>query len=223
MKRLIQVSTLAAAAVMLLTTASFAQGPGGPGGGFQPSPQMQAAFAKWRTWQQNHKNVQSLQRTLRGLQDLENDPSTKLNKSQSAKVLAVINKWKGKPTVTDAQAHTINAQLTASLSTAQLQKLAAGMANGRRGFGGGGPGGPGGGGGRPGGFGGGGGRPGGFGGGGGRPGGFGGGGGRPGGNFQMPAPHDYNPLNASTLPFPPMRDRASQRMSAFIAALKATK
>src|SRR5579862_886616 len=210
MKRLIQTSTLAAAAVMLLTSVAFAQGPGGPGG-FQPSPQMQAQFQKWRTWQQNHKNVQSLQRTLRGLMDLEQDPQNKLNKSQATKVLAVITKWKSKPSVTDAQAHTINQQLTASLSTGQLQKLAAGMTGGRRGgFGGGG-----GGGGRPGGFGGG---------GGGRPGGFGGGGGgRPGGNFTMPAPHDYNPLNASTLPFKPMQARSAQRMNDFITALKATK
>ncbi|HEX5322695.1 MAG TPA: hypothetical protein VFW40_02835 [Capsulimonadaceae bacterium] len=209
MRRLIQTTALAALAAMLLASAAFAQGPGGPGG-FQPSPQMQAQFQKWRAWQQNHKNVSSLQRTLRGLMDLEQDPSTKLNKAQAGKVLTVISKWKNKPTITDAQAHTINQQLTASLTTAQLQKLAAGMTGGRGrgGFGGGG-------GGRPGGFGGG---------GGGRRGGFGGGGGgRPGGNFQMPAPHDYNPLNANTLPFPPMRQRAADRMNAFISALKATR
>jgi hypothetical protein len=39
----------------------------------------------------------------------------------------------------------------------------------------------------------------------------------------MPTPHDYNPLNPATLPFPPMRDRFKTREDSLIAALKATK
>lgn len=190
------------AAVALLSATAFAQGPGGPGG-FQPSPQMRAQFQAWRSWRDNHKNVVALQQTLRGLQEIEQDPSTRLNKVQAHKVLAVLVKWKDKPAIKDAQARIVSQQLTAPLNVTQLQKLAAAMQ--RRGFGGG-PGGP-----RPGGM------------GGPRPGGFGGpGGGRPGG-FTLQAPHDYNPLNPNTLPFPPMRVRAAQNMSQLIAALKATK
>jgi hypothetical protein len=158
---------------------------------------------------------------MRGLADLESGTS-KLNAKQAKAVLAVITVWKSKPVMLDPQAAKVNAQLLSYLTPAQKTAVTA-----RRGPGGGGPGGPGGGrpGGGPGGPGGG--RPGRFGGGpgGGRPGGFGGGpGGRPGGpgGFTMPAPKDYNPINPSTLPFPPMRQRMQDRETALIAALKAT-
>lgn len=198
MRRIIETAAIFAA-VALLAPAAFAQGPGG----FQPSPQMRAQFQAWRTWRDSHKNVVALGQTLRGLQEIEQDPATRLNRAQAHKVLAVIEKWKNRPAIKDAQARIVSEQLTAPLSVPQLQKLASAMQ--RRGFGGG----PGGG------------RPGGFGGPGGpRPGGF--GAGRPGG-FSMPAPHDYNPLNPNTLPFPPMRVRAAQNMAQLIAELKATK
>lgn len=193
----------------LLAPAALAQGPGGGGGGFQPSPEMMAKFKAWRTWRTSHPHVQSLQQTFRGLSEIEKDPRTKLNGAQAKTVLAVLNKWKAKPTLTDAQALTVTKQLTAPLTVPQLKKLAMSSQGGGRGGGGGRPGGGGGFGGRPGG---------GFGGGGGRGPGGGGPGGRPGG-FTMPSPKDYNPLNPSTLPFERMRPRVQQQMKELTSAL----
>lgn len=208
MTRLIQMTTLALAATTLLGAAAFAQGPGGPGGpggpsGFQPSPQMRAQFQAWRAWRDKHPSVMALGQTLRGLEEIEQDPSSRLNKAQAKTVLAVLKKWKDKPSVTDAEAQTISKELITPLNAPQKANLANAMQ--RRGFGGG----PGGGVRR------------GFGGPGNRPGGFGGPGGRPG--MAMQPPHGFNPLNPRTLPFPPMRDRAAQAMSQFIGELKATK
>jgi hypothetical protein len=164
-----------------------------------------------RAWNQAHPNIGAVNRTIRGLAALESSPA-KLNPKQASKVLAVILRWEPKPVMTDAQAAMVNARLLSFLNPAQKAQVTVR----RGGFGGGG---------RPGGFGGGPGGP------GGRPGGFGGGpggpGGRPGGfggpsGFKMPAPHDYNPLNPSTLPFPPMRSRAQAREDGLIAALKST-
>lgn len=206
MNQMVRGMALTAVALGVLATGVLAQ-PGGGGG--QMTPQMRAQMQKWQRWNEKHKNVQALQRTLRGIDELERDPATRLNKAQARQALAVLNKWRTKPVMTDAQAKAVNQQLTASLTTAQIKKLA--TAGGRRGgFGGGGGGGrrPGGGGG---GFGGGGGgmRP-----GGGRPGGAGG----PG---AIPAPKEYNPLNPNTLPFAGMRPRAQQRMKQLTASLQA--
>lgn len=197
------------AALFVLTTTAQAQGPGG--GGFQIPPAMQAKFKAWQHWRDSHKNVTSLQRTLGALGDMERDPRTKLTKPQAQKALAVIKKWQSKPALTDAQALQVNKQLTAPLSLAQIKKIAMASQGRRGGFGGGGGGrGPGGGGGgRPGG---------GF--GGGRPG---GGGGRPPMDPNaFPAPKDYNPLNANTLPFARQRPRAKQRMAQLMAVLAAS-
>ena len=217
-------------AAATLAGSAQAQGPGfgGPGGpgGFQMPPAMMAKFQAWRQWGTAHPNVMSLQRTLGAMADLEQDPRMKLTRPQAHAVLAVINRWKGKPALSDAQARQVSAQITAPLNPAQVQAIA--MAS--RGRGGRGPGGGGGfGGGRPGGPGGG--RPGGF--GGGRPGGPGGfGGGRPGGPSgggprfdpaSFPAPRDYNPLNPATNPRVRARDRAQQHMSQLMAALAGTK
>lgn len=189
------------AAVFLCSATAQAQGPGGGGpGGFQMPPAMQAKFKAWQHWRDSHKNVSSLQRTLGALNDMEQDPRTKLTKPQAQKVLAVIKKWQSKPALTDAQALQVNKQLTAPLSLAQIKKIAM-ASQGRRG----------------GGFGGGGGRPGG---GGGRPG---GGGGRPPMDPNaFPAPKDYNPLNPNTLPFARQRPRAKQRMGQLMAVLAAS-
>lgn len=209
-------SRIFAAALLTVTLApaALAQFPGGggpPGGG--PPPEIMAKFKAWQTWRTNHPHVQSLQQTFRGLSEIERDPRTKLNGAQAKTVLAVLNKWKAKPTLTDAQALTVTKQLTAPLTVPQLKKLAMVPSGGRGGRGGGG-------------FGGGGGRPGGgggFGGGGGRgPGGGGPGGGRPGG-FTMPSPKDYNPLNPSTLPFERMRPRVQQQMKELTSALMSAK
>ena len=192
---------------LLLAAAAHAQAPGGPGG-FQPSPQMMAKFQAWQRWRDSHKNITALQQTLRGMQEMQQDPRTQLTRAQASKILPVLTKWRNKPVMSDAQARQVNQQITAPLSVPQLKKLASVSA--QRG-------------GRPGGFGGGfgGGRPGGGPGGPGgpRPGGF--GGGRPGGpgGFTMPDPHDYNPLNPNTLPFQRMRPRAQQQIDGLIASL----
>ena len=186
------------AAVFLLTASVQAQGPGGfpggPGGAPLP-PAVMAKMQAWRSWRDTHKNVVSLQRTLGAITDMEQDPQTKLTKPQARAVLAVIKKWQGKPSLTDAQARVVNTQITTPLTLIQIKKIAM-AAQHRGGFGGGG---------RPGG---------GFGGpGGGRPGGGPGGpGGRPAFDpASMPAPRDYNPLNPDTQPMVRARERGKQR------------
>jgi hypothetical protein len=128
------------AAMVLLTASANAQAPGG--GRPQLPPAMQA---KLKAWRDSHKNVQALQRSIRMMEGMEQDPKTKLNKSQAHTVLAVINKWQSKPALTDAQAKLVNTQITAPLTISQLKMIVASMQAGR----GGGFGGPGGG--RPGG------------------------------------------------------------------------
>ncbi len=180
------------AALTLLTAGAYAQGPGSGGpGGFQPTPQMMAQMQAWRKWRDNHKNVVSVQQTVGAIQRMEQDPKTRLNKTQAHTVLAVLGKWRSKPVMTDTQARQVNQQLTASLTIPQLKALAADMSHRGRGPGGGRPGG----------------------------GGFRGG---PGGSA-MSAPHDYNPLNPDTSPFPPMRQRAKQRLNDLMTTLKQTK
>ncbi|BDI29766.1 hypothetical protein CCAX7_18170 [Capsulimonas corticalis] len=213
------------AALLALSTGAFAQGPGfggppppggfgGPGGGgFQMPPEARAKMQAWRKWRDSHKNVSSVQRSVRAISALEQDPRTKLTKPQARAILGVLKAWRNRPVMTDAQARQVNQQITAPLSIPQLKKLATLSAD-RRGGPGGGPGG------RPGGgFGGGG-----F--GGGRPGGGPGGGpgGRPGGfdPSKISAPHDYNPLNPSTLPFERQRGRAQQELDQLVATLSAT-
>lgn len=209
--------TIAVVGLLLVSaTTAFAQGPPPGMGGFQPSPEMRKKFEAWQNWRKSHKNINAVQQTLRGIEELQQDPSTRLTKPQAAKVVSILRKWRNKPIMTDEQARGVNRDITASLSLVQIKKLAAIAAErgGRGGFGGGG--------GRPGGgFGGGGGRPGGgF--GGGRPGGAPGGPGGPGG-FQMPEPKDYNPLNPDTLPFERMRGRSKERLNALTSELAKTK
>jgi uncharacterized membrane protein YgcG len=188
--------TIAVVGLLLVSaTTAFAQGPPGMGG-FQPSPEMRKKFEAWQNWRNSHKNINAVQQTLRGIEELQQDPSTRLTKPQAAKVVNILRKWRNKPVMTDDQARGVNRDLTASLSPAQGKKLASITAN-RGGFGGGG--------GRPGG---------GF--GGGRP------GGGPGG-FQMPDPKDYNPLNPDTLPFERMRGRSKERLDALTSDLAKTK
>lgn len=190
-----------AAAALLIGVSAHAQWPGGfggpgggPGFGGPPMPPaMQAKMKAWDTWRGTHPNIAALQRTLGGVTRLASDPQTHLTKPQAKAMLAVMNKWQAKPTVSDAQAKQINAQILASLTAAQRQTVAQ----------------PG----RPGGFGGG--RPGGGGGfGGGRP----GGGFDP---ATFPSPREYNPLNPATQPMERSRDRAEKQHARLMTALKA--
>ena len=206
-------------AAATLVGSAQAQGPGGfgrpgGGGGFQPPPAMMAKLQAWRQWRDNHKNVVALQRTLDAMARLEQDPQTKLTRPQAHAVLAVINKWKAKPALNDAQARIVNTQLTTPLNPIQIKAIAsAPQGRGGRGPGGGSFGGGRGPGGGPG-----------FG-GGGRPGGPGG----PGGSgprfdpASFPSPREYNPLNPVTNPMARNRDRAGQRLAELTSALAATK
>jgi hypothetical protein len=203
-------------ALLALTPAAIAQGPPGGGGpgGFQMTPEMQARMKSMQKFNENHKKLAQLGRTLRSLPRLEEDPKTAFTPAQAKKVLAVYTKWKSKPALTEDEAGQANKELNAALSVAQIKALNAG-----------GRGGPGGGGGRMGGGGGGG-----FGGGGGggfRP----GGGGRPGGGpgsgapFKWVDPKPYNPFNPNTNPLvkanPQMAGRMTGRTTEFIKKLSA--
>ncbi|MBC8138337.1 MAG: hypothetical protein H8F28_20865, partial [Fibrella sp.] len=137
--------------LLLSPLAAMAQGQGG-GGGFDPAnmtPEMRANIEKMRKFRDNNKQVYALGQTLRAFDDMEKDPKTKFTPAQAKTILAVINKWKGKPSLTNDQATQINKDLTKPLTVPQIKKLAA-AANRRGGWGGGGGGGrgPGGGGGQ---------------------------------------------------------------------------
>lgn len=210
---------LAAALLLTISGAVRAQGgPPGGGGGFQMSPEMQAMFKKFQEWRDKNKNLASVNRTIGAIAEFEKDKTTALTKDQAKKILAVLGPWKSKPIMTDANAKDMLKQVGATFTPAQAKKLAQVMSEQRGGWGGGG-GGMRGGGGAPGG---GGGRPG----GGGAPG---GGGGRPGGGMQMdPAAmkkrfdtmmKGYNPLNFSTIPDSPMKERSIKPVKDALAAL----
>jgi hypothetical protein len=192
--------------------APSAHAQGGPmGGGGRPalSPELQKKMEAWRAWGQTHQYVSALRQTVRGLGRLDADPKTALNKVQAKKLLAIIKANNTKPVLTDEQSKKVNEQLIAVLTPAQVPVLTM-----RRG---GGPGGPGGGGGGrgaggPAGAAGGGGMR--LAGGQGAAGGARMGGGRPGGAgargpMTIPDPHEYNPLNPSTVPMMPERAKKS--------------
>lgn len=207
---------LAAALLLTISGAVRAQG-GPPGGGGGPSPEMMAMFKKMGEWRDKNKNLFSVGRTMGALAEFEKDKTTALTKDQAKKIMAVVGPWKSKPVMTDANAKDLLKQVGATFTPAQAKKLAqlAKEAEARRGGFGGGGGRPGGGGGAPGG-----GAPGG---GGGRPGGGGGG-------MQMdPAAmkkrmdammKGFNPLNFSTIPDSPMKERSTKPVKDGLAALE---
>ncbi len=206
-----------ATATFSLSGVAMAQPPGGAGG-FQPTPEMMAAFKKMQVWRESHKNITQLNQTMRAIMDMDKEPATKLTKDQAKKMWTAVGSWQSKPVMTDEQAREVLKQITMPLNTTQLKKYAAIQAESasrRGGWGGGGGGRPGGGapgGGAPGGGGG-------FGGGGGRP-----GGGAPGGSGRPWDPSkmqmkEYNPLNVSSYPdF--MKERGGKRTTEFINLLK---
>ncbi|MES2464442.1 MAG: hypothetical protein V4671_28105 [Armatimonadota bacterium] len=201
---------LAAASMMFALPSAHAQPPGGGGpGGMQMSPEMQKQFQAWRKFQENHKNYRSLSQTLMAMGEMDKTPTTKITGAQAKKILPILKAWSTKPVMTDAQALSVNKQITATMTIPQIKKVATTNmrgGGGRRGGGGAG----GGGGQRPGGGGG-------FGGGGQRQGGPGGGGGA--GRMTMPTPKEYNPLNPASQP-ERMRERSKQRLDALMTLLK---
>lgn len=174
--------------VLVAAMAAMAQPPPGAGG-FQMTPEMQRRMEEFRKWREAHRYTFQLTSTLRGLDDLDKDPKTKLTAAQAKKILAVLQPLRNKPKMTQDDAKNALKQIKAALTVNQLNALARMEAERRNRRGGpGGPGGPGGAGMRPGGPGG---AP------GARPGGPGGAGGA-GGRFQMPDPStmkDFNPFN----------------------------
>jgi hypothetical protein len=187
------------AAVVAIAPAATAQGGFGAG----MPPEMQAKMKAWQKFRDNHKNFSSIQQTIAGIGECEKDPKTALTKPQAKKVLAVLNKWGSKPTMTNEEAAAANKELTAGMTIAQIKKVATAPAPGRggRGFGGGqrGAGGPGG----------------------ARPAGGGPGGGMA--NFKMPDPKEYNPLNPDTLPFEQFKKIAKDRLAELKGKLAAAK
>src|SRR5207249_12253005 len=92
-------AVLPAAALALVGQAALAQGPGG--GGFQMTPEMQAKMKAWQKFRENNKNLDNVQRTVRGFRRLDDDPKTQLNKDQAKKILAVVKAWRHKPVMKD--------------------------------------------------------------------------------------------------------------------------
>src|SRR5439155_12230854 len=129
-------AVLPAAVLALVGQAALAQGPGG--GGFQMTPEMQAKMKAWQKFRENNKNLDNVQRTVRGFRRLDDDPKTQLNKDQAQKILAVVKAWRHKPVMKDEEARKVMVQLTQPLNVQQLKALArpAGGPGGRGGGGG---------------------------------------------------------------------------------------
>lgn len=206
---------LVAATLLLSSGAVRAQGgppgAGGPGGGggFQMSPEMKKAMEDMKKWRDSHKNFQQIGMTVRTVSDFEKDPKTALTKDQAKKVWGLISPWTSKPTMTDAQAKTVNDGIVKVFTVPQIKKLAAAqkeMQGRMRGMGGGG-GAPGGGGAA----------------GGGRPGGGGGGGMFDPARMKEMAKNmtkEYNPLNTKTYPDTPWKDRIVGPMETALKAIQ---
>ncbi len=158
------------------------------GGGGMP-PGIMHKIQEWKTWRSQHKNLSNLGTMVYQLQQLEQDSAHRLNKVQAHKLLVIMQKWSGKKSMTEAQAHTVQVDIGNILTLPQIQKMTTYQmpwANGNRGGGGGG----------------------GF--GGGKPGKF---------VFPDPPKGGYNPLNPATLPFVQMRPQAKKSMAEFVHTL----
>ena len=203
------------AAVLLLTISGAVRAQGGPpGGGGGPSPEMMAMFKKFGEWRIKNANLANMGQTIGMLAEFEKDTKTALTKDQAKKIKAAVAPWKTKPIMTDENAKELIKTIGKTMTVAQATKSAqlSKEALARRGqFGGGGGGGRPGGGGAPGG-------------GGGRPGGGGGMGGMD--PAAMKKRFDtmmkgYNPLNFSTVPDSPMKERVTKPVKDGLAAVEA--
>jgi len=108
----------------------LAQAPGGPpppgsgAGGFQMPPEMAAKIEAYKKWGMEHKNLNQLSSTIGLIETMNGQPDTKLDKKQSAKLLSIINEWKGKSTLTESQAKTLQDQMTGLLNDKQKKQMA---------------------------------------------------------------------------------------------------
>jgi hypothetical protein len=181
-----------AAALLVTSGAAFAQGP--PGG---MPPEIQKMIAGFQKYGKSPKG--QLGTTMRALAEFPGDPKTKFTKPQAAKLLAIYNAWKSKPTMNQDQAAQVNKQITGTFSIPQIKKQAM---LGAQGMGGGG---------RPGG-----------GMGGGRPGGPGGGGFDPKRMADMQKRMEtMNPFNVAAIPDGPWKERAVKGYNTTLSALQA--
>ena len=171
------------------------------GGGGMP-PEIQKKINAWKKFGEAHKKLTSLGDLLYQLGDITKDPGYAPNKTQSKKILAILNANKSKTSLSEDQAGTIAKGLTSSLTLKQIKKMATietPTQKARKSFGGGG--------------------------GGGRPGGGATGGGRPGGGagsgFKFPDPpaKGWNPINPDSMPESPFKPAAKTRMTALVGEL----
>ena len=201
-KRIGLATLFAMGAIALLSSAAIAQPPGG-GGGFQMPPGMMEKIKAWQKYGKEHAKVSELSTTLYKIEKVNDEDDLKLDKKQSATMLAIISSYKSKATMTEDEASSATKKVTTLLTQKQIKKMVTIPS-------------PWGGGGRPGGGGGGG-----F--GGGRPGGGGGAPkmGGPGGkmpDFPDPPKTGYNPFNPDSLPGM-MKERSKKALEDFKTAL----
>jgi hypothetical protein len=159
---------------------------------------MQAKIKLWQRYRDEHKKATGLGDTVRKIEGLNKEDQFRLDKKQSATMLAIMNKWSSKPTLSEDEAVVVTKDINGMLTVKQIKKMTTMPTGfGRGGQGGGRPGGgPGGGGPRP-----------------------GGPGGRPGG-FTMPDPPKagMNPFNPESAP-PMFKERMKKNLSDFKAEL----
>jgi hypothetical protein len=193
-------------ALALISLSALAQGgPGGPGGPGGFPPEVQAKFKALQKWREEHKNLSSLSTMLYQVEEVNKDSAYKLDKSQSAKMLTIINSWKSKDSMNEDQAKSVSKQISGLLTDKQIKKMTTvqpRFGGGRPG--GGGPGGP-------------------------RPGGFGGPGGPGGGKMDPkqfakmipdPPKKPYNPLNPDSFYIERVRPMMKKNMDDFTSSLQ---
>jgi hypothetical protein len=186
-----------AAALLVTSGAAFAQGP--PGG---MPPEIQKMMGEFQKMRNSPKG--KLSTTLRALGEFGGDPKTKPTKPQAAKILSLISPWKGKMTMSQDEAATLNKQIAGTFTIPQIKKQATMGAQQGGGMGGGRPGG---------------------GMGGGRP----GGGGPGGGGFDpkkmmdgLKKAQSANPLNPASYPDSPWKQRMVDSTNKLFGMLQAT-
>jgi hypothetical protein len=169
---------IGAASMSLLANTAVAQGFGGG----QMPPEVQAKMKLWKKYSDEHKKATNLGQTVRKVENMNKEDDYKLDKKQSAKMLAIMRTWSSKPSLSEDEAGTITRQINSFLTIKQIKKMTTmpnGFGRGSGGAAGSRPGGgPGGAGGRPAGA-------------GGRPGGF---------SFPDPPKTGINPFNANSMP-----------------------
>src|SRR5687767_15931313 len=107
-------TTLLSLAIVLPAVAQAPPGaPGGGGGGM-------AQFQKFR---EQHKYTFQLQRMIRGLGEIDKDPSTKLTSGQAKGLMGVLKPWQAKDKMTQDDAKNVMKATKKLLTTKQLNAL----------------------------------------------------------------------------------------------------